>query len=70
MQEGSQPDRQTDKQTDRQTGCIHTHARTHTHTHTHTQVLPSLHLLSPFNCANGVWGTVLALLVVQVLIVN
>jgi hypothetical protein len=52
---------------------VHTHRLTHTHTHTHThahiQVLPSLHLLSPFNCANGVWGTVLALLVVQVLIV-
>ena len=28
-------------------------------------VLPDLHLLSPFNCANGVWGSVLALLVVQ-----
>ena len=28
-------------------------------------VLPGLHLLSPFNCANGVWGSVLALLVVQ-----
>ena len=28
-------------------------------------VLPDLHLLSPFNCANGMWGSVLALLVVQ-----
>ena len=28
-------------------------------------VLPSLHLLSPVNCANGVWGSVLALLVIQ-----
>jgi len=28
-------------------------------------VLPGLHLLSPFNCANGLWGSVLALLVVQ-----
>jgi hypothetical protein len=65
---------QGSSQAGRQAGRVrahtHTYTHTHTHTHTHTQVLPSLHLLSPFNCANGVWGTVLALLVVQVVIVN